>query len=114
VKEEEVKDLIPLETKIKLVTMDDVVNRRYLVKSHRCYIPDFGVFTVDYAEDGSKVYHTLSRQMVLFCVERRKSWRLLQSRAGVPNEDYLQQKELLAQIDGGELTVEEYMKEYQT
>lgn len=111
VKEEQVKDLIPLETKIKLVMMDDIVNRRYLNQSHRSYIPDYGVYTIEYNEDGSKVYRTLSRQMVLFCVERRKSWRLLQSRAGVENQDYLDQKELLTKIDSGELTVNEYMEE---
>ena len=33
--------------------------------------------------------------MVIFCVERRKSWRIIQSRAGIENQDYLDQKELL-------------------
>ena len=111
VKEEQVKGLIPLEAKIQLVLMDDIVNRRYLDKQHRSYIPDYGVYTVEYTDDGSKVYHTLSRQMVLFCVERRKSWRILQSRAGIENSDYLQQKELLSQIDQGTLTVDEFMTE---
>ena len=31
---------------------------------------------------------TVSRQMVLFAVERRKAWRMLQSKAGVVNKDY--------------------------
>ena len=43
--------------------------------------------------------------MVLFCVERRKAWRLLQSKAGIANEDYAEQKGLLQKIDSGELTV---------
>lgn len=111
VNEEDIKDLIRLEAKLQLVMMDDIVNRRYLNKSHRSYIPDFGVYAVDYKEDGSKVYHSLSRQMVLFCVERRKAWRILQSRAGVENKDYILQKELLAKIDVGELTVDSYMNE---
>ncbi len=38
---------------------------------------------------------TLSRQMVLFCVERRRAWRMLQSRAGIENPDYLAQREAL-------------------
>ncbi len=109
VKEDAIKDLIPLETKLQLITMDDVIHRRYLNKDHRSYVSDLGVYAVDYAEDGSKIYHTLSRQMVLFCVERRKAWRLLQSRAGIENVDYLAQKEVIAKIDSGEMTVEDYI-----
>jgi pyruvate-ferredoxin/flavodoxin oxidoreductase len=41
--------------------------------------------------------------MVLFAVERRKAWRMLQSKAGVANKDYLAQKALLAKIDKGEI-----------
>ena len=44
----------------------------------------------------------LSRQMVLFCVERRRSWRMLQSRAGVINIDYVAQKAVLAAFAAGE------------
>ncbi len=110
VKENAVKGLIHLEEKLQLITQNDVVHRRFLDKTHRSYVPVWGVFTVDYAEDGSPVYHILSRQMVLFCVERRKSWRLLQSRAGIENKDYLEQKELLAKLDGDEMTVEEFYK----
>jgi len=46
--------------------------------------------------------------MVIFCVEWHKAWRILQSRAGVENQDYIAQKELLAKIDAGEMTVEEF------
>ncbi|MFQ5640674.1 MAG: 2-oxoacid:acceptor oxidoreductase family protein, partial [bacterium] len=74
VKEENVKGLIRLEKKLKLITMNDVVHRRYLDKNHRSYIPQRGVYTIDYAADGSPVYYILSRQMVIFCVERRKAW----------------------------------------
>mgnify|MGYP003655860354 CR=1 FL=1 len=41
--------------------------------------------------------------MVLFAIERRKAWRMLQSKAGIVNKDYLAQKSLLAKIDKGEL-----------
>ena len=41
--------------------------------------------------------------MVLFAVERRKAWRMLQSKAGVINKDYLAQKNILAKTDKGEL-----------
>ena len=48
-------------------------------------------------------YYAVSRQMVLFAVERRKAWRMLQSKAGVINKDYLAQKVLLAKLEKGEL-----------
>ncbi len=105
VKPDAVKGMVRLEEKLKLITQDDVMHRRFLDKSHRSYVPKRGVYTIDYEDDGSEVYHVLSRQMVLFCVERRKAWRILQSRAGIINKDYLEQKQLLAQVDNGELTV---------
>ena len=48
-------------------------------------------------------YFAVSRQMVLFAVERRKAWRMLQSKAGVANKDYQAQKALLTKLDKGEL-----------
>ncbi|MGZ5545421.1 MAG: hypothetical protein ACXWIU_12165, partial [Limisphaerales bacterium] len=50
-------------------------------------------------------YFAVSRQMVLFAVERRKAWRMLQSRAGIVNKDYLAQKALLKRADAGEIPV---------
>jgi pyruvate-ferredoxin/flavodoxin oxidoreductase len=46
--------------------------------------------------------------MVIFCVERRKAWRILQSRVGVINHDYIAQKEIIKQIDSGEMSIEDY------
>ena len=46
----------------------------------------------------------ISRQLVLFCVERRKAWRMLQSKAGITNKDYIAQKALLAEVDGGNVS----------
>jgi pyruvate-ferredoxin/flavodoxin oxidoreductase len=61
-------------------------------------VPDFGVYIeVDNGDAGSSSM-TLSRQMVLFCVERRKAWRLMQSRAGVINPDYEAQKAVRAAL----------------
>jgi hypothetical protein len=40
---------------------------------------------------------------VLFCVERRKAWRLLQSKAGVRNIEYEAQISLLRKFDKGEI-----------
>ena len=45
--------------------------------------------------------------MVLFAVERRKAWRMLQSRAGITNKDYLAQKALLKEVDSGKLAITE-------
>jgi pyruvate-ferredoxin/flavodoxin oxidoreductase len=48
-------------------------------------------------------YFAVSRQMVLFAVERRKAWRMLQSKAGVANKDYQAQRASLSKLDKGEL-----------
>ena len=106
---EKTEGMIRLEDKIKLILMNDIVHRRYLDKTHRSYIPQWGIYTIDYSDDGKPVYHVLSRQMVIFCVERRRAWRVLQSRVGIENKDYVLQKELLAKIEKGELTVDEIL-----
>ncbi len=41
----------------------------------------------------------LSRQLVLFCVERRRAWRMLQSKAGIDNPDYRAQRAALRRWD---------------
>lgn len=82
VSESEIKGLIPLETKLESITMDDIVHRRFLLKEHESFIPKNSVYITDYKEDGTADYYIISRQMVLFCVERRKAWRNLQSMAG--------------------------------
>lgn len=95
VTEEEAGALLPLEDLLALVTQDDVVRRHVFDPGHRSHVPDFGAFIR--AEVGGKVRpYAVSRQTVLFCVERRKAWRLLQSKAGIVNKDYLAQKALLA------------------
>jgi pyruvate-ferredoxin/flavodoxin oxidoreductase len=55
-------------------------------------------------------YFAVSRQRVLFAVERRKAWRMLQSKAGVVNKDYLAQKALLSKLDKGEIQLAEAHK----
>ena len=109
--QEDTNGMIRLEDKLQLILMNDITNRKYIDKGHRSYIPDFGVYAIDFNEEGKAVYHALSRQMVIFCVERRKAWRMLQSRAGVINEDYKTQQELLGKIDKGELSVEDFYRE---
>jgi pyruvate-ferredoxin/flavodoxin oxidoreductase len=44
----------------------------------------------------------------MFCVERRKAWRMLQSKAGVVNKEYIAQKALLAEVDAGKIAKDEF------
>ncbi|PYR39705.1 MAG: oxidoreductase, partial [Acidobacteria bacterium] len=88
IKKDEADTLIPLENMLVRITQQDVVYRRHLVPSHRAYVPDFGVWIKVQGADGRLEYRALSRQLVLFCVERRKAWRLLQSKAGIENREY--------------------------
>jgi len=106
IKKEEAEKLIPLENMLVRITQQDVVYRRYLVPDHRSYIPDFGVYI---KVQGTKdvEYRSLSRQLVLFCVERRKAWRMLQSKAGIENREYKAQRAILAEVDAGKLSKEE-------
>ena len=85
------------------ITQDDVINRRVFDRNHRSYVPNFGCY-IKAEVNGKMKYFAVSRQMVLFAVERRKAWRMLQSKAGVANKDYLAQKSLLAKLDKGELS----------
>jgi len=106
VKPEDAAKLIPLEAMLARITQNDIVHRRYLVPEHRAFVPDFGVYIEIEREDGKpgRTPLAVSRQMVLFCVERRKAWRLLQSRAGVANEDYQAQRALIAAHESGQIT----------
>ncbi|MCP3962523.1 MAG: oxidoreductase, partial [bacterium] len=99
--------LKPLEEMLERVTQNDVVHRRFLDPDHRAYVPDFGV-TIEVDDGGGKTRTlAISRHLVLFCVERRRAWRLLQSKAGIENLDYETQRTFLERLDRGELTVEE-------
>ena len=107
-KEENLAGLLHLEDMLVRITQNDVVNRRYSNKEHRSFIPDFGVYIKADRGDGKFRPLAISRQMVLFCVERRKSWRLLQSKAGVENREYLAQRALLEKVDAGEIPLDEF------
>jgi len=91
--------MIPLEDILALILQDDTVHRKVLDPTHRSYVPDFEVFIEVEDRNGKVKPMAISRQLVLFCVERRKAWRMLQSKAGVTNIDYLAQKEALASFD---------------
>jgi pyruvate-ferredoxin/flavodoxin oxidoreductase len=102
IKPEDAAKLMLLDDQVMFITQDDVQHRRVFDPKHRSFVKNFGSY-IRAEEQGKTVYYAVSRQMVLFAVERRKSWRMLQSKAGVVNKDYLAQKALLARIDKGEL-----------
>jgi pyruvate-ferredoxin/flavodoxin oxidoreductase len=106
IKPEQAENLISLDNMLVRITQQDVVYRRYLNPSHRAFIPDFGVY-IKYEENGKIEYRALSRQLVMFCVERRKAWRMLQSKAGIVNKEYAAQKAVLADVDAGKITLDD-------
>jgi pyruvate-ferredoxin/flavodoxin oxidoreductase len=105
-KPDEAAKLVPLENMLVRLTQNDVVHRRHLDPSHRAYVPDFGV-SVRFPLGDRIEERAISRQLVLFCVERRKAWRLLQSKAGIENREYKAQREILAEVDKGLITKQE-------
>ena len=108
VREEEAAELVPLENMLVRLTQNDVVYRRHLDPEHRAFVPDFGVYVKTLPAKGAKpVLMKISRQLVLFCVERRKAWRLLQSKVGIRNTEYAAQRALLADVDAGIVSREE-------
>ena len=102
--EAEAATLTPFDDMLFFVTQDDVIYRRVFDPSHRSFVPNFGCY-IRAEVNGKFKYYAVTRQMVLFAVERRKAWRMLQSKAGVTNKDYLAQKAFLARIDKGELSL---------
>jgi pyruvate-ferredoxin/flavodoxin oxidoreductase len=106
VKKDDAAKLIPLENMLVRITQQDVVYRRYLREDHRSYIPDFGVYIKVQGANGDVEYRSISRQLVLFCVERRKAWRMLQSKAGIENREYKAQRSLLTDVDAGKVSQE--------
>jgi pyruvate-ferredoxin/flavodoxin oxidoreductase len=107
IKKDEAAKLIPLENMLVRITQQDVVYRRCLHPEHRSYAPDFGVYIKMQGTNGDVQYAALSRQLVLFCVERRKAWRMLQSKAGIENKEYKAQRSILADVDAGRISREE-------
>ncbi len=102
IKEEETVKLTLLDDQLHFITQDDVIHRRVFDPKHRSFVTNFGCY-IKAEEHGKVKYYAVSRQMVLFAVERRKAWRMLQSKAGVANKDYVAQKGFLAKLDKGEL-----------
>jgi len=109
VKPEQAEAMTQLEDVLVRLTQQDVVNRRYLLEDHRAYVPDRTVTVAIDGADGTTWNYAISRQMVLFCVERRKAWRMLQSKAGIYNKDYAAQRSLLKKVDAGEIPMEDFL-----
>ena len=107
IKKDDAAKLIPLENMLVRITQQDVVYRRCLIPDHRAYVPDFGVYIKLQGTNGDAEYRAISRQLVLFCVERRKAWRMLQSKAGIENREYKAQRSILADVDAGKVSKEE-------
>jgi pyruvate-ferredoxin/flavodoxin oxidoreductase len=107
VKKDDAEKLVPLENMLVRITQQDVVYRRYLIPDHRAYVPDFGVYIKIQGMNADAEYRAISRQLVLFCVERRKAWRMLQSKAGIANREYIAQRSVLADVDAGRISKEE-------
>jgi pyruvate-ferredoxin/flavodoxin oxidoreductase len=107
IKKDDAAKLIPLENMLVRITQQDVVYHRCLIPDHRAYVPDFGVYIKLQGTNGAAEYRAISRQLVLFCVERRKAWRMLQSKAGIENKEYKAQRSILADVDAGKVSKEE-------
>jgi pyruvate-ferredoxin/flavodoxin oxidoreductase len=107
IRKDDAARLVPLENMLVRITQQDVVYRRHLDRNHRSYVPDFGVYITVPGSNGHVEYRAISRQLVLFCVERRKAWRMLQSKAGIENREYKAQKAVLAEVDAGRVSKDE-------
>jgi len=100
--EEEAAKLVHFDDMLLFITQDDVIHRRVFDPKHRSFVPNFGTY-IKAEINGKFKYYAVTRQMVLFAIERRKAWRMLQSKAGVANKDYIAQKAFLAKLDKGEV-----------
>ena len=103
------ESMVALDDILALLTQDDVTHRRVFDPQSTVFVPDFGVWIKAENHEGKVDLYALSRQLVLLCVERRKAWRLLQSKAGVANADYRAQRTLLARLAKGELTRADFL-----
>ena len=112
---EAAKDLVHMDQMLLRLNQQDIVYRRFQRRDHRAFVPDWGVYIVVDNPNGAGVRHmVVSRQVVLFCVERRKAWRMLQSKAGKENLEYRAHQSLLAKADAGAIALEEFRENIQT
>ncbi len=103
------KTCVNLDDLLWRVTQQDVVYRRVFHHDHRAYVPKFGTYTFMEDGKGGVVPIIISRQLVLFAIERRHNWRRLQSLANITNLDYETQKLLLEKFEKGEISQPDFM-----
>lgn len=103
------EEVVALSDVILRITQEDVTKRHFNDPKHRSYVPVKGIYTeiVDQMT-GKRKKMGISRQMVLFTVERRKNWRRLQSRGGLENKDYAAQKILLERFKNNEIESKDF------
>ncbi len=104
---EQAKSMTHLDDILPRLVQNDIVHRRHIDPGHRAYIPDFKVYIEVEDSSGNIRPMALSRQMVIFSVERRKAWRMLQSRSGIINHEHIAQQNLLKKVDSGEIAIED-------
>ena len=104
VKPDQLDNMISLDKILLKLTQQDTIHRHFNDPNHRAFIPQKGVYTMVEGPDGTLKPTGISRQMVLFCVERRKSWRMLQSKAGIINYDRKAQERVLRDYDAVKIT----------
>jgi len=100
---DQIDNMISLDKILLKLTQQDTIHRYFSDPEHRAFIPQKGVYTMVEGPDGSLKPTGVSRQMVLFCAERRKSWRMLQSKAGIINYDRKAQERVLRDYDAGKI-----------
>ena len=108
ISEEETKECIHFDDALICITQDDVTHRRVFDPDHRSYVTNFGTY-IQAEINGKMKFFAVSRQMVLFAVERRKAWRMLQSRAGIVNKDYQAQRALIKKVDAGKIEAADFL-----
>ncbi len=101
-KPDDVAGMIRLDEIIWKFNQQDIIHRNFRDPNHRAFVPKDGVYTMVEQGDGLRPA-ILSRQMVLFTVERRKAWRMLQSKAGIVNYDRLAHERVLREFDAGRI-----------
>lgn len=104
---EKIDQMIALEDILWKITQQDIVHRRFFDTNNRAYVPTDGVYAmVEDPVDGKLIPVGVGRQMVLFCVERRKAWRMLQSKAGIINYDKLAQQRVVREFEENKIPLD--------
>lgn len=99
---------VHFEDLILRVTQNDIRHKYFLNPKHRSFCPHRGIYMDIITDKGEKKRMGISRQLLLFSVERRKNWRRLQSKAVIRNKDYEAQKILLQRFEDGTIKPQDF------